>query len=94
MKAIEIKTELFSMGSAEKRTILERFFKTGKGEYGEGDIFIGVTVPQQRDIVKRYHFLDFPEIIELLKQKAVPFNASDQDSGSEQRLNKTSLGFV
>lgn len=68
MKAIEIKTELFSMGSAEKRTILERFFKTGKGEYGEGDIFIGVTVPQQRDIVKRYHFLDFSEIIELLKE--------------------------
>lgn len=45
-----IKTQLAAIASEEKAQILRRFFKTGKGEYGEGDIFIGVTVPQIRSI--------------------------------------------
>ena len=47
----------------------KRFFKTGKGEYAEGDIFIGITVPQSRVIAKTYHALPLPEIKKLLNSK-------------------------
>ncbi len=43
-----------------------RFFKTGKGQYGEGDTFIGVTVPQQRVIARQFHDLPLKGIAQLL----------------------------
>lgn len=45
-----IEAELRAAGSAEKREVLSRFFKTGPGEYGEGDRFLGVMVPQIRAV--------------------------------------------
>ncbi|MFL6490968.1 MAG: DNA alkylation repair protein, partial [Nitrososphaera sp.] len=50
MKAADIRTELKSMAEPDKAAIMQRFFKTGLGQYGEGDIFIGVMVPQSRRV--------------------------------------------
>lgn len=67
MNAQTIKQELQKLGNREKAKILSGFFKTGKGEYGQGDIFLGVTVPLQREIAKRGVELSLPEIEKLLK---------------------------
>lgn len=50
----EIKSALQELSSSEKKEFLPKFFKAGKGEYSEGDQFIGVTVPDQRKIAKEF----------------------------------------
>ena len=59
--------DLDNFADKEKSEILQRFFKTGKGEYGEGDLFLGVTMPVQRNIAKKYLNLSLDKIQQLLK---------------------------
>jgi 3-methyladenine DNA glycosylase AlkD len=47
----------------------QRFFKTGKGEYGEGDIFLGIRVPLLRKLVKKYRGISITEVRKLLHSK-------------------------
>ncbi len=49
--------------------VLSRFFKTAKGEYGEGDIFLGIKVPQTRTVAQQFHDLPPKECLSLLKSK-------------------------
>jgi 3-methyladenine DNA glycosylase AlkD len=66
MKAADVRKELKSMADSDKAAILQRFFKTGPGEYGESDIFIGVTVPQSRQVAKKFSKLPLGEVRTLL----------------------------
>jgi 3-methyladenine DNA glycosylase AlkD len=66
MKAADVRKELKSMADPYKAAILQRFFKTGPGYYGEGDIFIGVMVPQSRQIAKKFSQLPLGEVRILL----------------------------
>lgn len=66
----EIKQALQVLSIPEKAEFLPKFFKTGKGEYGEGDIFIGVSVPDQRSVAKEfYQKISLEEHSSLLSSK-------------------------
>jgi len=69
MNAEFILQELLSVANPEKAKFLQGFFKTGKGQYAEGDILLGIVVPHTRDIVKRSPPLPFSEIQILLDSK-------------------------
>jgi len=69
MKLHSLQKELKIYFSKEKAEFFPRFFKTGKGEYAEGDKFIGVTVPNCRLIAKKYKDINLTEIGILLKSK-------------------------
>jgi 3-methyladenine DNA glycosylase AlkD len=57
---------LRSLGCPEQAAIVARFFKTGPGQYGEGDRFIGVKVPEIRKVAKEFKSLRLPEVECLL----------------------------
>ena len=65
----QLQQELNKAEDLEKAKILQTFFKTNPGEYGHGDIFLGIVVPAQRKIVKKYIHLNLPEIQKLLNSK-------------------------
>ncbi|GFI13897.1 hypothetical protein IMSAGC008_01440 [Muribaculaceae bacterium] len=70
IQAEEILEALRSFENEEQRRILCRFFKTGKGEYGEGDRFLGLKVPQTRAVVRHARLqVPFAEISKLLSSE-------------------------
>lgn len=65
----KIRLELKNSKDPQKAKILQRFFKTGVGQYAEGDIFLGITVPTSRKIAQKFRDLQFGEIKKLLLSK-------------------------
>jgi 3-methyladenine DNA glycosylase AlkD len=57
------------LAKPEKIPIFQNFFKTGKGEYGEGDKFIGVTVPDSRKVARANVDISFGDLVHILKSK-------------------------
>ena len=69
MSLAKLKKEIREKSSKEKSKIYAKFFKTGKGEYGEGDIFLGLTVPEQRILARKYTNLVLDDVKKLLESK-------------------------
>jgi 3-methyladenine DNA glycosylase AlkD len=67
MTVKKIQRKLQQLGSRKRAKVSQRFFKTGPGEYGEGDVFIGVRVPDLRKLVKKYKNIAIKETGQLLR---------------------------
>lgn len=65
----DIKKEIQKAGNPEKAKFLMRFFKTKEGQYGHGDLFLGLTVPQSRIIAQKYKDLALSDVQKLLESK-------------------------
>ena len=62
-----LRAALRKCGDRDKAELLQGFFKTGPGEYAEGDIFLGVNVPVLRTLAKQHHGLPLPQTLKLLR---------------------------
>ena len=69
MSLQKLKSEIRKEANPEKAAHLQRFFKTGPGQYGEGDIFLGLTNPQSHSLVKKYSSLELKDVQSLLNSK-------------------------
>lgn len=69
MNAENLISDLKSASNPEKAKHSKRFFKAGPGEYGEGDKFLGITVPDQRKIARKYRELPLVEVGKLLENE-------------------------
>jgi 3-methyladenine DNA glycosylase AlkD len=69
MSAARVTKAIQSLASPTQARHLQRFFKTSKGEYGYGDVFLGITVPQIRKIANEYKDLTLPQIDKLMASK-------------------------
>ncbi|MFJ4652877.1 DNA alkylation repair protein [Nocardia sp. NPDC088792] len=73
LTAAAVRAELSKVADPADAVHLRRFFKTGPGEYGAGDVFIGVRVPQTRKVVKGFAELPLEQIDELLDSEVHEF---------------------
>ncbi len=69
LKLSDLTKEMKQLAHPKKAQDQARFFKTGKGEYGEGDVFIGIKVPDLRKLSRKYKHLDFKDLNLLIKSK-------------------------
>lgn len=96
---MNIKIELQKLGNKERAKLVARYFKTGKGEYGEGDVFIGLTLPQIREVVKKYRELPLKDVEKLLHNKIHEFRLCalfiliDQFKKADEKTRKKIYDF-
>lgn len=67
MKATEVQEVLSSLGDSSTASFLQRYFKTGPGEYGDGDFFRGIRVPVLKRLAKEFQDVALTETKQLLR---------------------------
>lgn len=72
----QLERELKAAGDAARAVQVARYFKAGKGEYGEGDVFLGIPVPTMRRIALKYRTLTFADLQKLLDAKIHDYRAA------------------
>ena len=99
MSLTEIRKAISKQKNPTQALVLQRFFKTGKGEYGEGDIFYGIKVPEQRTIAKQFKDLTFDDLKELIKSRVheerliAAFILVDQYKRGDEKKKKIIFDF-
>jgi len=64
--AEHVRARIVALGNPERALGAQRYFKTGPGEYGEGDVFVGVRVPELRKLAREYRSLPVSDAVRLL----------------------------
>ncbi len=65
----EVKAHMQELSNPKIAEHSLRFFKTGPGEYGEGDVFLGIRVPVTRKVARKFRELPFEQVLQLLQSK-------------------------
>ena len=68
-----LKSDLRAQADQSRVKVLSSFFKTGKGDYGEGDVFLGIYVPKTRKVIEKYLDISLQDIASLLVEKVHEF---------------------
>lgn len=99
MSLTEIRKAILKQKNPAQALVLQRFFKTGKGEYGEGDIFYGIKVPEQRTIAKQFKDLALDDVKTLILSKVheerliAAFILVDQFKSGDEKKKKIIFDF-
>ncbi len=95
----DIQADLNRQADTKKAKVYQRFFKIGKGQYGEGDKFIGLTVPQLRTVAKKYSSLPLSLVKKLLQSEIHEYRLTallilvDQYQESDDKNQKKIVDF-
>jgi len=99
ISSIELKKELLRLADKKQAKLLQGFFKTGPGQYGEGDIFIGLKVPTQRKVCKKFKDLPLDDLQDMLDSKIHEYRLSalfilvDRYKKADEKLKKEIFDF-
>jgi 3-methyladenine DNA glycosylase AlkD len=91
--------DMEKLANPEKAKLLSGFFKTGKGEYGEGDVFLGISVPETRKIAQKHKAASFEDIAKLLDSRihehrlAALLLLVEKYSSADEKGKKEIVGF-